>query len=74
MMERTNQLLLVVSPEQVILINSGKTQSARYVMRYFAVVEELSNPNSAKSKEAAEGSSVEEAVLSTNPILEVPLI
>jgi myosin heavy subunit len=43
--------------------------SAKYVMRYFAVIEELSNRQ--KPRGSSDGTSIEDAVLSTNPIMEV---
>ncbi|KAJ2997285.1 Myosin type-2 heavy chain 1 [Globomyces sp. JEL0801] len=59
--QKINQSI-IVSGES----GAGKTQSARYVMRYFAVVDET--PTGANLDA---GSSIEDAVLSTNPIMEL---
>jgi myosin-5 len=62
--ENINQSI-IVSGES----GSGKTQSAKLVMRYFAVVQELLDPNS-NQKSSKDTNSIEDAVLSTNPIME----
>ena len=51
---------------------AGKTMTAKYVMKYFAVVDELMANTGRASVEdrVANNSSVEDAVLSTNPIME----
>jgi myosin-5 len=60
---------IIVSGES----GAGKTQSAKYVMRYFAVVEHLTNSESRQTSLSdinEKNTSVEDAVLSTNPIME----
>jgi myosin-5 len=58
---------IIVSGES----GAGKTMSAKFVMRYFAIVENLGEGSSATKAISEETSgSVEEAVLSTNPIME----
>jgi myosin-5 len=52
---------------------AGKTQSARYVMQYFALVDELSGKKDKISGPEDGSTSIEDAVLSTNPIMEVAL-
>ncbi|RKO93119.1 P-loop containing nucleoside triphosphate hydrolase protein [Blyttiomyces helicus] len=52
---------IIVSGES----GAGKTQSARYIMRYFATVDDLS-----KSRAAGGDSEIEQAVMATNPIME----
>ena len=52
---------IIVSGES----GAGKTQSAKYIMRYFAIVEDYEKKSSSGKSE------IEEAVLSTNPIMEV---
>ncbi|KAJ3081373.1 Myosin type-2 heavy chain 1, partial [Quaeritorhiza haematococci] len=57
---------------------AGKTQSAKYIMRYFATVDDLEKKSSAFTRSNSGGelpggkgmSDIEEAVLSTNPIME----
>ncbi|KAJ1536848.1 Myosin type-2 heavy chain 1 [Nowakowskiella sp. JEL0078] len=51
---------IIVSGES----GAGKTMSAKYIMRYFATVDDLDN------KESGGVSEIEDAVLSTNPIME----
>ncbi|KAI9209768.1 P-loop containing nucleoside triphosphate hydrolase protein [Polychytrium aggregatum] len=64
--EARNQSI-IVSGES----GAGKTQSAKYIMRYFATVDNLGNYNSHEAAPVATTiSEVEEAVLATNPILE----
>ncbi|KAI9202954.1 P-loop containing nucleoside triphosphate hydrolase protein [Polychytrium aggregatum] len=68
--ERKNQSI-IVSGES----GAGKTQSAKYIMRYFATVDTLESFSRQTSSDnvaaAPQGiSEVEEAVLATNPIME----
>ncbi|KAI8899112.1 P-loop containing nucleoside triphosphate hydrolase protein [Globomyces pollinis-pini] len=62
--EKVNQSI-IVSGES----GAGKTQSARYVMRYFAVVDESNSPGQQNHSDG-NSTSIEDAVLSTNPIME----
>ncbi|GAA5923534.1 hypothetical protein JCM1841_002976 [Sporobolomyces salmonicolor] len=56
---------IIVSGES----GAGKTVSAKYIMRYFATVDDPSKPG--KKKTTASGmSEVEEQILATNPIME----
>ncbi|KAJ3105937.1 Myosin type-2 heavy chain 1 [Phlyctochytrium planicorne] len=59
---------IIVSGES----GAGKTQSAKYIMRYFATVDDLDKKYSRKEEGEKSGgiSEIEEAVLSTNPIME----
>ncbi|KAJ3196251.1 Myosin type-2 heavy chain 1 [Irineochytrium annulatum] len=66
--DKKNQSI-IVSGES----GAGKTQSAKYIMRYFAIVDDLEKKDSAPRGAPASSSSkseIEEAVLSTNPIME----
>ncbi|KAJ3117374.1 Myosin type-2 heavy chain 1 [Phlyctochytrium bullatum] len=61
---------IIVSGES----GAGKTQSAKYIMRYFATVDDLEkkfNRADAGQGNAGGTSEIEEAVLSTNPIMEL---
>ena len=70
---------IIVSGES----GAGKTQSAKYVMRYFATVDDLDKggvftptgsqeiPQHRPSVTQRSTTEIEDAVLSTNPILEV---
>lgn len=67
---------IVVSGES----GAGKTVSAKYIMRYFATVEDPDRPGSRKNNVAAAGangssgaggmSETEQQILATNPIME----
>ena len=67
--DRKNQTI-VVSGES----GAGKTMSAKYIMRYFATVEDPDRPRSRKAasldKDSGGMSETERAILATNPIME----
>jgi myosin-5 len=67
MIQGKNQSI-IVSGES----GAGKTMSAKYIMRYFATIADLEKSQQALNS-PVEGSkiNVEDAVLSTNPIMEV---
>lgn len=52
---------------------AGKTVSAKFIMRYFATVEDPDRPGSRKAgtgKDASGMSETEQQILATNPIME----
>ncbi|KAK9367129.1 P-loop containing nucleoside triphosphate hydrolase protein [Lipomyces kononenkoae] len=57
---------IVVSGES----GAGKTVSAKFIMRYFATVEDVDKPRSRKAGKTDSLSRTEEQILATNPIME----
>ncbi|KAI8803826.1 P-loop containing nucleoside triphosphate hydrolase protein [Cladochytrium replicatum] len=74
--EEAYRKMLTENKNQSIIVSgesgAGKTQSAKYIMRYFATVDDLEKNTRNGSGAGAGGtvSEIEEAVLSTNPIME----
>lgn len=66
--EEAYRTMIKFKKNQSIIVSgesgAGKTQSAKYIMRYFAIVEDYEKKSSSGKSE------IEEAVLSTNPIME----
>lgn len=66
MKEDSKDQTIVVSGES----GAGKTVSAKYIMRYFASVEEITNSENFHNSSKIEMSEVEQQILATNPIIE----
>lgn len=49
---------------------AGKTVSAKYIMRYFATVDDPDKPKRKAVKDSAGMTEVENQILATNPIME----
>ncbi|KAG4097651.1 hypothetical protein H8356DRAFT_1308897 [Neocallimastix lanati (nom. inval.)] len=68
MLKENRNQSIIVSGES----GAGKTQSAKYIMRYFATVDDIDKNRSEPESEdiGVAMSEIEEAVLATNPIME----
>lgn len=69
MIQGKNQSI-IVSGES----GAGKTMSAKYIMRYFATIADLEKSDINSPVDGSSNINVEDAVLSTNPIMEVLLL
>lgn len=60
--------------DQTVIVSgesgAGKTVSAKYIMRYFATVDDPDRPGKRKVTEGSGMTEVEEQILATNPIME----